>query len=73
MYRVYFNRSSDFPFVWSFDDGDIANEVIVKAIHGCKFDSDYDPSGDNVNTPRGFFWVKADMAVLSDGEVWFYE
>jgi hypothetical protein len=73
MFRVYFNRSSDFPYVWSFDDGDIKNEVLVTKIHGTSFVSDYDPSGDNVNTPRGFFWVKASRAVLTDGEVTFYE
>lgn len=71
-YRVYYNRSSDYPFVWSFDDGDSKNEVLVTAIHGPQFHSAYNPSGDNENTPRAFFWVEATRAVLKDGEVTFY-
>ena len=30
--RVYFNRREDFPKVWSVDDGDPANELIVSHV-----------------------------------------
>lgn len=74
LYRVYYNRSADFPFVWSFDDGDSKNEQNVTAIHGVLsgFESAYDPGGDNINTPRAFFWIDAEKVRLEKGEAWFY-
>lgn len=71
-FRVYYNRSSDYPYVWSFDDGDSKNEVLVKNIYGPNFTSAYNPDGDNKDTPRAFFWVTASKALIQNGEVTFY-
>lgn len=73
LYRVYYNRSSDFPYVWSFDDGHSENEQNVTAIHGefTGFNSAYDPQGDNINTPKAYFWIEANSVTIKKGEAWF--
>ena len=70
-YRVYFNRAHDFPYVWSFDSGDMRDEVIVKSISGGSFTSKYDPRGDNLTSPRGYFLVEAEGFSLVDGKLEF--
>lgn len=58
--RVYYNRKSDYPFVWSMDRGDISTEKIFKdvRIFGCKISSEFDSKHDNVNEPRAWFNVR---------------
>src|SRR5271154_4743540 len=70
-YRVYYNRASDFPYVWSFDSGDMKDEVIVKSIRGGNFVSCYDPMGDNLTSPRGYFLVEAEGFSLINGKLEF--
>jgi hypothetical protein len=74
LYRVYFNRSADFPLIWSFDEGDTSTEVLVTdfVIDKCVVTSAYDPNGDNINTPKGYLRVDAEFMLIEDDIVYFY-
>lgn len=74
LYRAYFNRSKDFPFIWSFDSGDSSTEVLVRNIHfaECHAWTHYDPKkGDNLNTPTAWFYILAGYVEIIDGEAYF--
>jgi len=67
--RVYYNRSQDFPFVWSYDKGDISTEKIVKdiKIFGCAVTSRFDSTKDNSIEPRAWFEVNcSNITVMND-------
>jgi hypothetical protein len=74
-YRVYYNRSTDFPNVWSFDKGDISTECIVKKIRmepGCVLWSNFDPEKNNLTEPRAWFTVMCGhVEVTDDGVAYF--
>jgi hypothetical protein len=70
-FRVYYNKSADYPFVWSFDKGSSDTEQTVMELRGERFESAYTSDGDNVNTPRAFFWVTADEVVIRNGIAYF--
>lgn len=77
MYRVYYNRHSDYPFIWSIDAGTLETEVRVKSVqfHKVQAETGIDPNikiGDQVN-PRVFFIVRyAKLTVSEDGHACFF-
>jgi len=60
-FRVYYNRHSDWPYIWSLDAGDLSTEVKVKSVqfHKVVAETGFDPNapiGDQ-DRPRVFFIV----------------
>lgn len=62
-HRVYFNRRSDYPFIWSVDDGNQSTEVKVKdvviKVQSCTASG----PGDNENSPT--VWIEVNDACLT--------
>jgi hypothetical protein len=74
-WRVYFNRSSEQPTVWSIDEGTQATEVNVKAVrlHRCNADTHWDPSIKvNPDTPCAWLDIYHAIMQLSDGVAHFF-
>lgn len=70
-YRVYYNKSSEFPYVWSIDSGSLDTEVKVKGIQFHKIEAEAGadltvPIGD-IERPRVFFIVRYSTLVVKDG------
>lgn len=63
-WRIYFNKRSEFPLIWSVDSGKGTQEIKVKdaRLHRVTGITRYDPSGDNVTTPTA--WVEITYAVM---------
>lgn len=71
MYRIYYNRHSEYPYIWSIDAGDLSTEIKVKAIqlHKVNAETEIDlsvPIGDT-ERPRVFFRVRYADLVVKDG------
>jgi hypothetical protein len=67
MFRVYYNRSEDFPYIWSLDTGEQKDERIIKGysggtIAGCGYDFDV-PQG-STTQPRAWIEVTADRVYI---------
>lgn len=76
MYRVYYNKSSEYPFIWSIDAGSLDTEVKVKSVqfHKVVAETGIDPNikvGDVVN-PRVFFIVRYATLSVKDGHACLY-
>lgn len=70
-YRVYYNKSSEYPWVWSIDSGTQDTEVKVKGIQFHKVEAEAAadlsvPIGDT-ERPRVFFVVRYATLVIKDG------
>ena len=68
-YRVYFNRRSEAPFVWSIDEGSADTEITVRSFSagpGCELRSCYTGEVPNENTPVAWLEVDADALELQD-------
>lgn len=68
MYRVYFNRHSDFPLVWSVDHGTQETEVNVRKVvtRNVRTYTDSGP-GDNLNSPTVWIVVEGgNLQILDD-------
>ncbi len=68
MFRIYFNRHSDFPLVWSVDQGDQSTEINVKRVvtRGVRTYTD-GGVGDNVNSPTVWIVVEGgNLQVIED-------
>jgi hypothetical protein len=55
--RVYFNSKSDYPNVWSLDDGDQTNEMNVPMIIGQGVHR-YEYNGEKANAQCPVAWVE---------------
>jgi hypothetical protein len=67
--RVYFNRSSEAPYVWSVDEGDISTEknyISVEMGPNTHVITRYDQTRDNVNDPRA--WLEVDCKMYAVNE-----
>jgi hypothetical protein len=77
VYRVYYNRHSDYPYIWSIDAGTIDTEVKVVDVkfHKCVAETGFDrsvPIGDT-ERPRVFFTVRyADLVIGADDIACFF-
>jgi hypothetical protein len=73
LYRCYYNRSQDLPLIWSFDEGTIESEIIVKNIHliNCTACTRHDYSKDSKKEPRAWFVVEAGRYEIINDEVYF--
>lgn len=58
-YRQYFNRKSDWPLIWSVDEGTQATEKIVKRVitRGVRTYTETGP-GDNQNSPTAWIVIE---------------
>ena len=67
--RVYFNRRSDFPSVWSIDDGDQKNEINVNRVllWGCG-STVYTGGPVNKNSPVA--WIEFHNHLLCEEDGW---
>lgn len=73
-YRVYFNRKSEFPQVWSCDEGTQDSEVnlIGFVIHqGCFTESHYSGAKPNEDSPSAWIEVTADYRYIVGGVMHF--
>lgn len=76
IFRLYFNRSKDFPYIWSFDTGTQQTEHTVTEfkghinVVGCG----YNPNVKNPDTePKAWIIIESGAAILNeDGSVTFY-
>ena len=71
-YRVYYNRHSDFPLIWSVDEGDQSTEKNFKKVefHKVVAETGIDesvPNGDK-ERPRVFFVVRYANLVVTNNE-----
>lgn len=76
MYRVYYNRHSEFPYIWSIDAGTLETEVKVKSVqfHRVSAETGFDPDvpiGDQ-ERPRVFFVVRYCTLSIKDGVACFF-
>ena len=55
--RVYFNSKSDYPLVWSVDDGDQGNEINVPTVIGQGVHR-YEYTGEKANEKCPVAWVE---------------
>ncbi len=65
-YRCYFNRASEFPTVWSIDEGDQSTEINVTDIKinsGCTAETHYDRTV-KPNNDTATAWFTVPNAVL---------
>jgi hypothetical protein len=75
-YRAYFNRHSEWPYIWSVDEGTQKSETKVRDVYTykCSTDTGYDPtvkSGDN-ERPRVFINIRYATLVIRDGVAHFF-
>jgi hypothetical protein len=64
-YRIYYNRTAEFPQVWSIDEGEQTSEINVSGFrfHGVTGESHYDADIlPNRNTPTA--WIEINYATL---------
>jgi hypothetical protein len=62
--RVYFNKRSDFPNVWSVDDGNQDNEINVsKVCFGAEVYPETAYSGDKPNEDSPVAWLEVEDSV----------
>ncbi len=71
IYRAYFNRHADWPFVWSVDEGSLDTEIKVKEIvnNGAESISVYDHEvaiGDQEKPRVWFQFSCAKLSILHD-------
>ena len=74
-FRVYFNRRSEHPTVWSIDSGSQASELNVKAfyLHRCSAVSHWDPDiPPNPDTPCAWLEVYNAVMEMRDGAAHFF-
>ena len=77
-YRAYFNRSVDFPQVWSIDEGDISSEINVLGFqlgHGIRAWSERVPDFTAINAerePKVRLAIEATKVTLRQGVAVFY-
>lgn len=74
-YRVYYNRTKDAPWIWSYDQGTQKTEEQLKDFRcdGCDMKSDYDPKvlSGSPDVPKAWIWVRADRVRVVDGIGYF--
>lgn len=73
-YRVYFNRKSEFPQVWSLDEGTQHSEVnIINFVipQGCRSESRYNGEKPNEDSPVAWIEVQAIAFTIHDGIAYF--
>lgn len=75
-YRVYYNRHSEFPYIWSIDSGSLDTEIKVRNVqfHKVQAETSIDlsvPLGD-MERPRVFFIVRYADLVVKDGVACFF-
>jgi hypothetical protein len=73
-FRVYFNRHSEFPQIWSVDEGTQESEinVIGFVIHrGCYLESRYNGDKPNDDSPCAWIEVQANDYYIKGGIVHF--
>ena len=67
MFRVYYNRSEDFPYIWSLDTGSQEDERIVKGYEGgtiVKCGYDFTVPHGSTTKPRAWIELKADRVYI---------
>ena len=71
--RIYYNNSSEYPYIWSYDNGDISTERKTKAIHihKCNLVSKFEKTADNTKNPKAFLVVTCERAVMINDETYF--
>lgn len=71
--RVYFKRTGEFPYVWSFDRGHIRSQKVVKDWHPsktCDVSGGTDFISNIENSPKVFVKVKCNRYTVKDGELY---
>jgi hypothetical protein len=73
-FRIYWNRSQDFPLCWSIDRGDVSTERTVARVFIHAWTSSNDVARtmekhetDNVKEPRG--WIEGEGTVVIHDDV----
>lgn len=66
-YRVFFNRLSEAPQVWSVDEGDQSSEINVSAVSlvRCSAETKFNPAEtDTLNKPKAWFEVRGHLRIV---------
>jgi len=69
LFRVYYNRSEDLPFVWSVDSGTQEDEQTVMAIiilPPAVTTSQFNGERPNPDSPVGWFEVSGFLEIIND-------
>ena len=69
-FRIYYNRRSEHPTVWSLDSGSQATEINVKSVrlHRCNAETHWNPDiPPNNDTPSAWFEVYHAVLQMHDG------
>lgn len=76
MYRVYYNRRAEAPFIWSIDAGTLETEIKVKSVQFHKVVAE---TGENTairvndpDNPKVFFIVRYATLTIKDGHACFF-
>lgn len=74
-YRVYFNRKSEAPTVWSIDEGVQTSEINVKEFRigvDCHTRSVWNGTAPNNDTPSAWMVVTCTRMTIEDGIALFF-
>lgn len=77
-YRIYYNRSDDYPVLWCVDEGRISSQIRVQSIRFCGVEAytqnhKDSPNGNkNQNEPHGWMQVDDAKLVICSGEAQFH-
>ncbi len=77
MYRIYYNRTAEYPLIWSIDQGTQETEINVKAIklHRCNLTTGGDPTAPRVSKDVPCVWFEvwhATLVVKDDIALFFH-
>ena len=65
--KLFSNKRSAVPWVWSYDRGDMSTEKLAMGFRGkVTIHSVFDPTGDNITTPSAYLTVDEEYAVMDE-------